>query len=382
MNNKIFVSIFICLSMFVFLPQTVAVSNSKIVYESGVADFSVEGIDLVEKNGKFVPACLIDLQLGDMVIFDTSDESLARKVVSINRYANKMIINTQQPDFYEVMDSYELPEQNIEIQLDGNTVEGRGKIFDKTLSINKSYSDKIGKVSFNTELKATLDVNANIDIPITKKNGVVKLESKFTLGLQNTRLKTEITKEYNSGKIKLADFNEKNSVLKIYTQIVTQTISTGGINAELDLSAEVVGAVTASAELKRKWFVPVPTKCGVSNSFDINVNEAFNVSTSKLTNLQQQIGIEFEFSCLGINIATFSSQVAPYARANGKIESALSFKVDKDFKPSLTRSPGQVLNAECELGINSDTSVSLIKNLYKKDFGEKSLVVYRCAGNK
>jgi hypothetical protein len=368
--------------MFVLLPQTVAVSNSKIVYESGVADFSVEGIDLVEKNGKFVPACLIDLQLGDMVIFDTSDESLARKVVSINRYANKMIINTQQPDFYEAMDSYELPEQNIEIQLDGNTVEGRGKIFDKTLSINKSYSDKIGKVSFNTELKATLDVNANIDIPITKKNGVVKLESKFTLGLQNTRLKTEITKEYNSGKIKLADFNEKNSVLKIYTQIVTQTISTGGINAELDLSAEVVGAVTASAELKRKWFVPVPTKCGVSNSFDINVNEAFNVSTSKLTNLQQQIGIEFEFSCLGINIATFSSQVAPYARANGKIESELSFKVDKDFKPSLTRSPGQVLNAECELGINSDTSVSLIKNLYKKDFGEKSLVVYRCAGNK
>jgi hypothetical protein len=237
-------------------------------------------------------------------------------------------------------------------------------------------------VSFNTELKATLDVNANIDIPITKKNGVVKLESKFTLGLQNTRLKTEITKEYNSGKIKLADFNEKNSVLKINTQIVTQTISTGGINAELDLSAEVVGAVTASAELKRKWFVPVPTKCGVSNSFDINVNEAFNVSTSKLTNLQQQIGIEFEFSCLGINIATFSSQVAPYARANGKIESELSFKVDKDFKPSLTRSPGQVLNAECELGINSDTSVSLIKNLYKKDFGEKSLVVYRCAGNK
>lgn len=382
MNNKIFVSIFICLNMFVFLPQTVAVSNSEIIYESRVADFSVEGIDLIEKNGKFVPACLIDLQLGDIVIFDTSDESLARKVVSINRYANKMIINTQQPDFYEVMDSYELPEQNIEIQLDGNTVEGRGKIFDKTLSINKSYSDKIGKVSFNTELKATLDVNANIDIPITKKNGVVKLESKFTLGLQNTRLKTEITKEYNSGKIKLADFNEKNSVLKINTQIVTQTISTGGINAELDLSAEVVGAVTASAELKRKWFVPVPTKCGVSNSFDINVNEAFNVSTSKLTNLQQQIGIEFEFSCLGINIATFSSQVAPYARANGKIESVLSFKVDKDFKPSITRSPGQVLNAECELGINSDTSVSLIKNLYKKDFGEKSLVVYRCAGNK
>jgi hypothetical protein len=382
MNNKIFVSIFICLSMFVLLPQTVAVSNSEIIYESRVADFSVEGIDLVEKNGKFVPACLIDLQLGDMVIFDTSDESLARKVVSINRYANKMIINTQQPDFYEVMDSYELPEQNIEIQLDGNTVEGRGKIFDKTLSINKSYSDKIGKVSFNTELKATLDVNANIDIPITKKNGVVKLESKFTLGLQNTRLKTEITKEYNSGKIKLADFNEKNSVLKINTQIVTQTISTGGINAELDLSAEVVGAVTASAELKRKWFVPVPTKCVVSNSFDISLNEAFNVSTSKLTNLQQQIGIEFEFSCLGINIATFSSQVAPYARANGKIESELSFKVDKDFKPSLTRAPGQVLNAECELGINSDTSVSLIKNLYKKDFGEKSLVVYRCAGNK
>ena len=102
----------------------------------------------------------------------------------------------------------------------------------------------------------------------------------------------------------------------------------------------------------------------------------------QLTNLQQQIGIEFEFSCLGINIATFSSQVAPYARANGKIESELSFKVDKDFKPSLTRSPGQVLNAECELGIKSDTSVSLIKNLYKKDFGEKSLVVYRCAGNK
>jgi hypothetical protein len=158
--------------MFVLLPQTVAVSNSKIVYESGVADFSVEGIDLVEKNGKFVPACLIDLQLGDIVIFDTSDESLARKVVSINRYANKMIINTQQPDFYEVIYSYELPEQNIEIQLDGNTVEGRGKIFDKTLSINKSYSDKIGKVSFNTELKATLDVNANIKSPIKKKNGV------------------------------------------------------------------------------------------------------------------------------------------------------------------------------------------------------------------
>ena len=382
MNNKIVLSIFVYLVTFVLLPQIVAVSNSEIVYESTVADFSIQGINLSEKNGEFVTANLIDLQPGDIVIFDAADESLARKVTEIKRFANKIVIDTQHPDFYEVMESYKLPSQDIEISLGNDTQDSRGKIFDKTLSINKSYSDKIGKVSFNTELKATLDVNANIDIPITKKDGVVKLESKFMLGLQNTRLKAEITKEYNSGKIKLADFNEKNSVLKINTQIVTQTIATGEINSELDLSAEVVGAVTASAELKRKWFVPVPTKCGVSNSFDINVNEAFNVSTSKLTSLQQQIGIEFEFSCLGINIATFSSQVAPYARANGKIESALSFKVDKDFKPSLTKSPGQVLNAECELGINSDTSVSLIKNLYKKDFGEKSLVVYRCAGNK
>ena len=138
MNNKIFVSIFICLNMFVFLPQTVAVSNSEIIYESRVADFSVEGIDLIEKNGKFVPASLIDLQSGDIVIFDTSDESLARKVVSINRYANKMIINTQQPDFYEVMESYKLPSQDIEISLGNDTQDSRGKIFDKTLSINKS----------------------------------------------------------------------------------------------------------------------------------------------------------------------------------------------------------------------------------------------------
>ena len=50
--------------------------------------------------------------------------------------------------------------------------------------------------------------------------------------------------------------------------------------------------------------------------------------------------------------------------------------------PTTSKSPEKIFSAECEFGVNSDTSLSLIKNLYKKDFGEKSLVVYRCAGNK
>ena len=46
MNNKIVLSIFVSLITFVLLPQIVAVSNSEIVYESTVADFSIQGIKI------------------------------------------------------------------------------------------------------------------------------------------------------------------------------------------------------------------------------------------------------------------------------------------------------------------------------------------------
>ena len=144
MNNKIVLSIFVSLITFVLLPQIVAVNNSEIVYESTVADFSIQGINLSEKNGEFVTANLMDLQPGDIVIFDAADESLARKVTEIKRFANKIVIDTQHPDFYDVMESYFFPEQNIKINLIDDMANSRGEIFNKSLAVRKEYSNNVG----------------------------------------------------------------------------------------------------------------------------------------------------------------------------------------------------------------------------------------------
>lgn len=383
MNNKIVLSIFVSLITFVLLPQIVAVSNSEIIYESTVADFSIQGINLSEKNGEFVTANLIDLQPGDIVIFDAADESLARKVTEIKRFANKIVIDTQHPDFYDVMESYFFPEQNIKINLIDDMANSRGEIFNKSLAVRKEYSNNVGQVSFETNLNASLDLIATVDIPVKNKKGLIKIGTAFELGMTSTKLDATISKEYKSDEITLTDFNETNKVLKINTKIVTQTSATGAIKAEIQLNEKINGEVAFSAILERRWFkLPLPTKCSVTRDFKIESSESVVVEVSESTGLKQMFGINFNFSVLGLSIAEVKAKIEPYARASGNIDAQLSFEVDKDFKTSLTKSPEKIFSAECEFGVNSDTSLSLIKNLYKKDFGEKSLVVYRCAGNK
>lgn len=383
MNNKIVLSIFVSLITFVLLPQIVAVSNSEIVYESAVADFSIQGINLSEKNGEFVTANLMDLQPGDIVIFDAADESLARKVTEIKRFANKIVIDTQHPDFYDVMESYFLPEQNIKINLIDDMANSRGEIFNKSLAVRKEYSNNVGQVSFETNLNASLDLIATVDIPVKNKKGLIKIGTAFELGMTSTKLEATISNEYKSDEITLTDFNETNKVLKINTKIVTQTSATGAIKAEIQLNEKINGEVAFSAILERRWFkLPLPTKCSVTRDFKIESRESVVVEVSESTGLKQMFGINFNFSVLGLSIAEVKAKIEPYARASGNIDARLSFEVDKDFKTSLTKSPENIFSAECEFGVNSDTSLSLIKNLYKKDFGEKSLVVYRCAGNK
>lgn len=383
MNNKIVLSIFVSLITFVLLPQIVAVSNSEIVYESTVADFSIQGINLSEKNGEFVTANLMDLQPGDIVIFDAADESLARKVTEIKRFANKIVIDTQHPDFYDVMESYFLPEQNIKINLIDDMANSRGEIFNKSLAVRKEYSNNVGQVSFETNLNASLDLIATVDIPVKNKKGLIKIGTAFELGMTSTKLEATISNEYKSDEITLTDFNETNKVLKINTKIVTQTSATGAIKAEIQLDEKINGEVAFSTILERRWFkLPLPTKCSVTRDFKIESIESVVIEASESTGLKQMFGINFNFSVLGLSIAEVKAKIEPYARASGNIDARLSFEVDKDFKTSLTKSPEKIFNAECEFGVNSDTSLSLIKNLYKKDFGEKSLVVYRCAGNK
>ena len=383
MNNKIVLSIFVSLITFVLLPQIVAVSNSEIVYESAVADFSIQGINLSEKNGEFVTANLMDLQPGDIVIFDAADESLARKVTEIKRFANKIVIDTQHPDFYDVMESYFFPEQNIKINLTDDMANSRGEIFNKSLAVRKEYSNNVGQVSFETNLNASLDLIATVDIPVKNKKGLIKIGTAFELGMTSTKLEATISNEYKSDEITLTDFNETNKVLKINTKIVTQTSATGAIKAEIQLDEKINGEVAFSTILERRWFkLPLPTKCSVTRDFKIESSEDVVIVVSESTGLKQMFGINFNFSVLGLSIAEVKAKIEPYARASGNIDAQLSFEVDKDFKTSLTKSPENIFSAECEFGVNSDTSLSLIKNLYKKDFGEKSLVVYRCAGNK
>ena len=127
--------------------------------------------------------------------------------------------------------------------------------------------------------------------------------------------------------------------------------------------------------------MPLPTKCAVTRDLQIEMKEKISASTQKSACLEQMLGIEIDFSVLGINIANISSNVEPYVEANGRADVGLTFEVDKNFNVK-TKKLEKSLDAECEIGIDSDTSLSLIKNLYHKDFGEKSLVIYRCAGNK
>jgi hypothetical protein len=294
------------------------------------------------------------------------------------------VIDPEEPTFYEVLKSYKLPEQDIEITFDENLAGSRSevKVLDKSLSVHKDYSNNVGNVSFGTTLKALLNVNANIDIPVKNKKGSMKVGSKFELGMDEAKIRADISKEYKSGKIELVNFSEKNSVLKINTKIVTQTIANGAINAEMGLSGKVCGEIAFSSVLERRLFqLPLPTNCAVTRDMQIEMKEKISASTKKSTCLEQMLGIEIDFSLLGINIANISSNVEPYVEANGKADVGLTFEVDKDFKVN-TKRLDKLLEAECEIGIDSDTSLSLIKNLYHKDFGEKSLVIYRCAGSK
>ena len=379
--KKAFLSIFVFLMAAVTLPEIVAIGNSEVIYEPEVADFSDYGIDLVEADGSFRQKNLTELQVGE--VFIDVDET-AKKIVSISQTQNRIVIETEEPTFYEVLKSYKLPEQDIEITFDENLAGSRSevKVLDKSLSVHKDYSNNVGNVSFGTTLKALLNVNANIDIPVKNKKGLMKVGSKFELGMSDAKIQADISKEYKSEKIELVKFNEKNSVLKINTKIVTQTIANGAINAELELSGKVCGEIAFSSVLERRLFqLPLPTNCAVTRDMQIEMKEKISASTKKSTCLEQMLGIEIDFSLLGINIANISSNVEPYVEANGKADVGLTFEVDKDFKVN-TKRLDKLLEAECEIGIDSDTSLSLIKNLYHKDFGEKSLVIYRCAGNK
>lgn len=378
--NKL-LSMFVFLTAFVFLPNIFAVSNSEIIYKSDVIDFSDCGIDLAEKSGEFKEISIMDLQVGD--VFVDVDE-IAKKIISVSRTEKKIIINTQKPDFYDAIESYKLPEQSIKIEIADELADSRANknIFNKDFTVKKSYSNDIGKVSLETGLNASLNLNATIDIPIKKKEGVVKVDSDFEIGIKSAKIEADISRKYTSDKINLVDVNEKKSVLKINTQINTQTVATGQINAQLALSGKISGGVAFFSTLERRWFnLPLPTKCGVTRDFNVDMTENLVISTAKQVSLEQLFAIEFSLSVLGIDVADVTAQAEPYFKANGYVDTSTSFTVDKNFKVSVTP-PKNTLGAECEFGINMNTSLNLIKNLYKKDFGEKNLVVYRCSGKK
>ena len=379
--NKLLLSIFASLITFVFLPGVAAISNSEIIFKSDVVDFSDYGINLAERSGEFKEISITDLQVGDVFV-DVDEE--AKKIISISRTEKKIIIDTCRPDFYEVMESYKLPEQNIKIDITDESADTRaGKnIFNKSFTVKKIYSNNVGKVAFEADLNAMLNLDASIDIPVKKKNGLVKVGGNFNIGVESANIRAEISRKYASEEIKLINIDEKKSGLKIKTKIFTKTEADGEIKANLNLKGNISGSVTFSSTLERRWLnLPLPTKCGVIRDFNINMTENFVVSTPKMVSLEQVIGLEFSLSILGIDLADVRSQAEPYFRANGNVDTSLSFGVDKKFKVTV-EPPKNILNAECETGINVDTSLNLIKNLYKKDFGEKNLLIYRCAGNK
>ncbi|MCH5150931.1 MAG: hypothetical protein J1G30_09715, partial [Spirochaetales bacterium] len=248
--NKL-LSMFVFLTAFVFLPNIFAVSNSEIIYKSDVIDFSDCGIDLAEKSGEFKEISIMDLQVGD--VFVDVDE-IAKKIISVSRTEKKIIINTQKPDFYDAIESYKLPEQSIKIEIADELADSRANknIFNKDFTVKKSYSNDIGKVSLETGLNASLNLNATIDIPIKKKEGVVKVDSDFEIGIKSAKIEADISRKYTSDKINLVDVNEKKSVLKINTQINTQTVATGQINAQLALSGKISGGVAFFSTLERR----------------------------------------------------------------------------------------------------------------------------------
>lgn len=378
--NKLLLSTFASLITFVFLPGVAAVSNSEIIYKSDVVDFSDCGINLAERSGEFKEISIMNLQTGD--VFVDVDEA-AKKIISISRSAKKIIIDTQTPGLYEAIESYRLPEQNIRIEIGDELADNRGSknILSKGFTIKKNYSNKAGKVSFETDLHATLDIDANIDIPIKKKKGLVKVGSGFKITMNSAKIEADISKKYDSKEIKLVDVDKKMSGLKIKTKIITQTIASGEINAQLNMSGNISGGVAFSSILERKKLLPMPTKCGVTRDFNVDMKENLVLSVPKSTSLEQLFGLEFSLSILKIDLADVKTKAEPYFKASGKVDTSLSFGVDKNFKVTVTP-PTNRLSAECEVGINMDTSLSLVKNLYKKDFGEKNIVVYRCAGNK
>ena len=200
--KKAFLSIFVFLMAAVTLPEIVAIGNSEVIYEPEVADFSDYGIDLVEADGSFRQKNLTELQVGE--VFIDVDET-AKKIVSISQTQNRIVIETEEPTFYEVLKSYKLPEQDIEITFDENLAGSRSevKVLDKSLSVHKDYSNNVGNVSFGTTLKALLNVNANIDIPVKNKKGLMKVGSKFELGMSDAKIQADISKEYKSEKIEL-----------------------------------------------------------------------------------------------------------------------------------------------------------------------------------
>lgn len=377
--NKLLLSTFASLITFVFLPGVAAVSNSEIIYKSDVVDFSDCGINLAERSGEFKEISIMNLQTGD--VFVDVDEA-AKKIISISRSAKKIIIDTQTPGFYEAIEYYSLPEQNIKIEIGNELADSRGNVLDKDFSIERNYSNKAGKVSFKANLHADLSVDANIKMPKKKEKGVIKVGSGFKITMNSAKIEADISKKYDSKEIKLFDVDKEIPGLKIKTKIITQTVANGEIKAQLDMSeSKISGGVAFSSTLERKWGVPVPTKCGVTRDFNVDMKENLVLSVPKSTSLEQLFGLEFSLSILGINLAEVKTKAEPYFRASGKVDTSLSFHVDKNFNYTVTP-PTNRLSAECEVGINMDTSLSLVKNLYKKDFGEKNIVVYRCAGNK
>lgn len=379
--NKLLLSLFVSLITCVLLPSVSAVSNSEIIYKSDVIDFSDCGINLAKRNGEFKEISITDVQVGD--VFVDVDET-AKKIVSVSRTKNKIIINTQAPEFYDAIESYRLPEQNINIDIGEELANSRGtkNIFSRDFSIKKDYSNDIGKVSFEAALNAALNLNASINIPIKEKEGMVSVGSSFEIGVKSAKIEAGISQKYCSNKIELVNIDKKNSVLKINTKIVTQTIATGKINAQFSIFGKITGGVTFFSILKRRFLrIPLPTKCGVSRDFNVDMAENLTISIEKPINMEQLLGIEFGLSVIGIRLANVQSYVEPYFRADGNVDTSMSFNVDKNFKITSTP-PKNVFDAECEFGINTDTSLSLLKNLYKKDFGEKNIVVYRYSGKK
>lgn len=379
--NKLLLSMFVSLITFILLPNISAVDNSEIIYKSDVIDFSDCGINLAERSGEFKEISIANMQVGD--VFVDADET-AKKIVSISRTKKKIIINTQTPDFYDAIESYKLPEQNIKIDIGEELANSRAtkNIFSRDFAVRKGYSNNVGKVSFEATLNAALNLNAKIDIPVKNKEGMAEVGSSFEIGVKSAKVEAGISQKYSSNKIELVNIDKKNSVLKINTKIVTQTIATGKINAQFSLFGKVSGGVTFFAILERRFLkLPLPTKCGVRREFGVDMAENLTVSIEKPINLEQLLGIEFGLSVIGIRLADVSSYVEPYFRADGNIDTSMSFNVDRNFKITSTP-PKNVFDAECEFGINMNTSLCLLKNLYKKDFGEKNLVVYRYSGKR